>query len=70
MKAVWNNATLAESNDTVIVEGNHYFPADSIRSEHFEPSETHTVCPWKGRPATITSSSTVTQTATPHGITR
>jgi uncharacterized protein (DUF427 family) len=48
MKATWNNAVLAESNDTVVVEGNHYFPADSINNEYFKPSETHTVCSWKG----------------------
>ena len=48
MKAVWNNQVLAESNDTVVVENNHYFPAESIRSEYFQPSETHTVCGWKG----------------------
>lgn len=48
MKAVWNGATLAESDDTVVVEGNHYFPADSIKQEFFKPSDTHTVCPWKG----------------------
>ena len=48
MKATWNNATLAESGDTVVVEGNHYFPNDSIRREYFKASETHTVCPWKG----------------------
>lgn len=48
MKAIWNNATLAESDQTVVVEGNHYFPADSINKEHFQPSNTHTVCPWKG----------------------
>ena len=48
MKAVWNNQVLGESNDTVVVEGNHYFPAESIMSEYFEPSETHTVCGWKG----------------------
>lgn len=48
MKATWNNTVLAESNDTVVVEGNHYFPPDSIASEHFKPSETHTICPWKG----------------------
>ncbi|HMQ04211.1 MAG TPA: DUF427 domain-containing protein [Pyrinomonadaceae bacterium] len=48
MKATWNGATLAESDDTVIVEGNHYFPADSIVEEHFAPSDTHTVCSWKG----------------------
>jgi uncharacterized protein (DUF427 family) len=48
MKATWNGATLAESTDTRIVEGNHYFPADSIKTEYFQPSETHTVCGWKG----------------------
>jgi uncharacterized protein (DUF427 family) len=48
MKAVWNGATLAESDKTVMVEGNHYFPADSINGDYFKPSETHTVCGWKG----------------------
>jgi uncharacterized protein (DUF427 family) len=48
MKATWNNATLAESDDTVVVEGNHYFPRGAINTEFFQPSETHTVCPWKG----------------------
>ena len=48
MKATWKGAVLAESDDTVVVEGNHYFPVDSIRREHFRESETHTVCPWKG----------------------
>ena len=48
MKAIWNGAVLAESDDTVVVEGNHYFPPDSVRREHFRESETHTVCPWKG----------------------
>jgi uncharacterized protein (DUF427 family) len=48
MKAIWNGAILAESNDTVVVEGNQYFPADSIKPEYFQPSETHTHCPWKG----------------------
>jgi uncharacterized protein (DUF427 family) len=48
MKATWNNAVLAESNDTVVVEGNHYFPAESIHREHFSDSATHTTCPWKG----------------------
>jgi uncharacterized protein (DUF427 family) len=46
--AIWNNAVLAESDATVVVEGNHYFPPDSIRREHFKPSPTHTVCSWKG----------------------
>lgn len=48
MRAIWNNKVIAESDDTVVVEGNHYFPADSIRSEHFRPSDKHTTCPWKG----------------------
>ena len=48
MKAIWKGAVLAESDETVVVEGNHYFPADSINREHFRESETHTVCPWKG----------------------
>ncbi|MBX2829415.1 MAG: DUF427 domain-containing protein [Flavobacteriaceae bacterium] len=49
MKAIWNGQVLAESNDTVVVENNHYFPSDSIHKEYFKSSETHTVCPWKGK---------------------
>ncbi len=48
MKATWRGAVLAESDDTVVVEGNHYFPPDSINKEHFRESATHTTCPWKG----------------------
>ncbi len=48
MKAIWNGAVLAESDETVVVDGNHYFPADAINKEFFRQSETHTVCPWKG----------------------
>ncbi len=48
MKAIWNNQVIAESNDTVIVEGNHYFPADAVKKELLKPSDTHTTCPWKG----------------------
>ena len=48
MKATWRGAVLAESDDTVVVENNHYFPADSIKSEYFRESATHTTCPWKG----------------------
>ena len=48
MKALWNNTVIAESTDTVVVEGNHYFPKDSIACEFFKPSETTSVCPWKG----------------------
>jgi uncharacterized protein (DUF427 family) len=47
-KAMWESAVLAESDKTVEVEGNQYFPPDAIRKEHFKPSNTHTVCPWKG----------------------
>ncbi len=47
-KATWNGVVLAESDDTVVVEGNHYFPRDSINDEFFTDSPTHTVCPWKG----------------------
>jgi uncharacterized protein (DUF427 family) len=49
MRAVWNNAVLAESDETVVIEGNHYFPPDSIRVEFMRPSDTHTTCPWKGQ---------------------
>ncbi|MDT7689657.1 MAG: hypothetical protein QOJ70_75 [Acidobacteriota bacterium] len=48
MKATWKDTVLAESDDTEVVEGNHYFPADSIKREHFRESEKHTTCPWKG----------------------
>ena len=48
MKAVWNDTVIAESDDTVVVEGNHYFPTDSIKSEYFHKTETSTSCPWKG----------------------
>lgn len=47
-KAIWNGAVLAESDKTEIVEGNHYFPPDSIRRHYFKETETHTNCPWKG----------------------
>lgn len=47
-KALWGGAVLAESDQTVIVEGNTYFPAESVHTEYLRPSETHSVCPWKG----------------------
>ena len=47
-RAVWNGTVLAESPDTIVVEGNHYFPEAAIKREHFRPSERHTVCGWKG----------------------
>ena len=48
MKAIWNEALLAESNETIVVEGNHYFPEDSLNKEYFSKSETTSICPWKG----------------------
>ncbi|MGD0678618.1 MAG: DUF427 domain-containing protein [Polyangiaceae bacterium] len=47
-RATWNGAVLAESADTVVVEGNHYFPPDSLCREYVVPSDTHTTCGWKG----------------------
>lgn len=48
MKAIWNGQLIAESEDTVVVEGNHYFPPDAIKKEFFTESDTLTHCPWKG----------------------
>jgi uncharacterized protein (DUF427 family) len=48
MKAIWKNQIIAESDKTIQIEGNHYFPADSIKREFFKSSNTHTTCPWKG----------------------
>lgn len=48
MRAKWNGATIAESDKTVVVEGNHYFPPGSVKREYFQSSNTHTTCPWKG----------------------
>ena len=48
MRAIWKDTVIAESDDTVVVEGNHYFPPDTIHAEYFKPSDTTTVCPWKG----------------------
>jgi uncharacterized protein (DUF427 family) len=48
MKAIWNNEVVAESNDTIVIEGNHYFPENTINKKFFKSSDTHTVCPWKG----------------------
>lgn len=47
-KAIWNGATIADSDDTVVVEGNHYFPRESVDAAVLRPSDTHTTCPWKG----------------------
>jgi len=48
VKAIWNGETIAESDDTVVVEGNHYFPLDAVRPGALTPSSTTSVCPWKG----------------------
>lgn len=48
MRAIWRGVVLADSQDTVVVEGNHYFPAGTLTRQYFLPSDTHTVCPWKG----------------------
>jgi uncharacterized protein (DUF427 family) len=48
VKAIWNGAVLAESDKTEVVEGNHYFPPGAIKKQYFAPSDTHSVCPWKG----------------------
>lgn len=47
--ATWNGRELARSDDTIVVEGNHYFPPDSIARQYFEGSDTHTLCGWKGK---------------------
>ena len=48
VKATWNGATIAESDETVVVEGNHYFPRASVRADYLRDSATHTACGWKG----------------------
>ncbi|GAA2678918.1 MULTISPECIES: DUF427 domain-containing protein [Actinoplanes] len=48
-KAIWNDEVIAESEDTVVLEGNTYFPRASVREDVLIPSDTHTVCPWKGK---------------------
>lgn len=48
VRAEWNGTVLAESERTVVVEGNHYFPVEDVRADVLEPSDSHTVCPWKG----------------------
>ena len=48
VKAVWNDVVIAQSDDTVVVEGNHYFPLDAVTPGILKPSQTTSVCPWKG----------------------
>ena len=47
-QATWHGAVLAESADTVVVEGNHYFPMADVHADHLRPSNSHSTCPWKG----------------------
>ena len=49
MKAIWKNVVLADSNDTIVVEGNHYFPPETVHKGYLQESTTHTTCPWKGQ---------------------
>ena len=51
MKAIWNNQVIAESDQTVIIEGNHYFPRETVKKEYLKESDTHSTCPWKGKAA-------------------
>jgi uncharacterized protein (DUF427 family) len=48
MKATWENTLLAESDKTIVIEGNHYFPPEAIKKEYFRASDKHSTCPWKG----------------------
>ncbi|RZS92272.1 DUF427 domain-containing protein [Aquimarina brevivitae] len=48
MVAKWNGKIVAESDNTIVIEGNHYFPPSALKKEYFLPSDTHTHCPWKG----------------------
>lgn len=48
MRATWNGVTLAESKVTIVIEGNHYFPPESLHREYFRASDQHSTCPWKG----------------------
>ncbi|KXX71392.1 DUF427 domain-containing protein [Flammeovirga sp. SJP92] len=47
-KAIWNDVVLAESDETIVIEGNQYFPPSSVKKEYFSETATHTTCPWKG----------------------
>ena len=54
LRAVWNGAVLAESDRTVYLEGNHYFPRESLRDDRFRDSGAITICPWKGKASYLT----------------
>ena len=47
MKATWNGTVIAESDKGIVIEGNYYFPPESVHTEYLKPSDTHTTCPWK-----------------------
>lgn len=47
-QAIWNDTVIAESDETIVIEGNHYFPPNSIKKDFFEANDKHSVCPWKG----------------------
>ena len=58
MRAIWHGVTIADSDDTILLEGNHYFPAESVDWGRLSPTRTRTLCPWKGlaRYYTVTAS--------------
>ncbi|CAN5414474.1 DUF427 domain-containing protein [soil metagenome] len=56
MKAIWNDKVIAESNQTIVIEGNHYFPKESVKEEYLIGSDTHTICHWKGKASYYTIS--------------
>ncbi|BAS11167.1 conserved hypothetical protein [Arthrobacter sp. Hiyo4] len=70
VKAVWNDTVIAESDNTVVVEGNHYFPRQSVKSQYLTDSEMYSVCPWKGGPATTRWKSMAYGTSTRPGSTQ
>lgn len=54
MRAIWKNTVIAESDDTVVIEGNHYFPASAVKPQYMLPSNTRTMCSWKGEASYMT----------------
>jgi uncharacterized protein (DUF427 family) len=54
MRATWNGAVIAESDDTIVVEGNHYFPRDAVAEQYVQKSSKRSTCPWKGQAAYLT----------------
>jgi uncharacterized protein (DUF427 family) len=67
VKAIWNGKVVAEADHTEMVEGNHYFPAESVRREFFQQSDTHSICPWKARRTITPCSSMAKGTPMPPG---